>query len=158
MLEQVDLLIKVCPTREVHRGAFQANENDNSASCNGWVVAKKISLILPELMEWPLEEEISCDLALDALLGTGIDREVRGQYRQAIAFLNDLTSNRIHQVDRSSRSLDLTHRDVIRAISGIKEVVRRKEPRLANILTAITKWTRKRTVSTQRTVERVLRL
>ncbi len=43
-----------------------------------------------EFLEWPLDEDISCDLALDALLGTGIDREVGGQYRQAIAFLNQL--------------------------------------------------------------------
>jgi hydroxyethylthiazole kinase-like uncharacterized protein yjeF len=43
-----------------------------------------------EYLEWPLDEDISCDLALDALLGTGIDREVGGQYRQAIAFLNQL--------------------------------------------------------------------
>jgi len=43
-----------------------------------------------EYLEWPLDKDISCDLALDALLGTGIDREVGGQYRQAIAFLNQL--------------------------------------------------------------------
>lgn len=43
-----------------------------------------------EFLEWPLDEDISCDLALDALLGTGIDREVGGQYQQAIAFLNRL--------------------------------------------------------------------
>jgi len=43
-----------------------------------------------EYLEWPLDEDISCDLALDALLGTGIDREVGGEYRQAIAFLNEL--------------------------------------------------------------------
>ena len=43
-----------------------------------------------EFLEWPLNEDVSCDLALDALLGTGIDREVSGQYRQAIAFLNQL--------------------------------------------------------------------
>jgi hydroxyethylthiazole kinase-like uncharacterized protein yjeF len=43
-----------------------------------------------EFLEWPLDKDISCDLALDALLGTGIDREVGGQYRQAIAFLNQL--------------------------------------------------------------------
>ncbi len=43
-----------------------------------------------EFLEWPLEEDISCDLALDALLGTGIDRKVGGQYQQAIAFLNQL--------------------------------------------------------------------
>ncbi len=33
---------------------------------------------------------ITCDLALDALLGTGIDRAVSGEYRGAIAWLNQL--------------------------------------------------------------------
>ena len=40
---------------------------------------------------WPaLPEDVSYDLALDALLGTGIDREVGGEFRQAIAYLNQL--------------------------------------------------------------------
>jgi len=42
------------------------------------------------VLEWPLAEDISYDLALDALLGTGIDREVGGVFRQAIAYLNQL--------------------------------------------------------------------
>jgi NAD(P)H-hydrate epimerase len=43
-----------------------------------------------QVMQWPLNQDIPCDLALDALLGTGIDREVGGAYRHAIAYLNDL--------------------------------------------------------------------
>ena len=45
-----------------------------------------------EVLEWPLAGDLSYDydLALDALLGTGIDREVGGQYRQAITYLNKL--------------------------------------------------------------------
>lgn len=43
-----------------------------------------------ELMPWPLPANVSYDLALDALLGTGIDREVRGDFRQAILWLNEL--------------------------------------------------------------------
>ena len=39
---------------------------------------------------WPLAEGACFDLALDALLGTGIDREVGGVFRQAIAYLNQL--------------------------------------------------------------------
>lgn len=42
------------------------------------------------VLQWPLGEDIPCDLALDALLGTGIDREVGGQYRFAIEYLNGL--------------------------------------------------------------------
>ena len=40
--------------------------------------------------QWPLPEDAKIDLALDALLGTGIDREVGGEFRQAITFLNRL--------------------------------------------------------------------
>jgi NAD(P)H-hydrate epimerase len=42
------------------------------------------------VVEWPLSAEFSYDLALDALLGTGIDREVDGAFRQAITYLNQL--------------------------------------------------------------------
>ncbi len=42
------------------------------------------------ILPWPLPDGVKIDLALDALLGTGIDREVSGQYRQAIEFLNGL--------------------------------------------------------------------
>lgn len=43
-----------------------------------------------EVLSWPLPDDITCDLALDALLGTGIDRAVSGEYRGAIAWLNQL--------------------------------------------------------------------
>ena len=43
-----------------------------------------------EVAHWPLPENDSYDLALDALLGTGIDREVRGEFSGAIAWLNQL--------------------------------------------------------------------
>ncbi len=43
-----------------------------------------------EVLSWPLPDNFSCDLALDALLGTGIDRAVSGEYRGAIAWLNQL--------------------------------------------------------------------
>jgi NAD(P)H-hydrate epimerase len=40
---------------------------------------------------WPDKPQgESFELVLDALLGTGIDREVRGEFRQAIAYLNQL--------------------------------------------------------------------
>ena len=43
-----------------------------------------------EVVPWPLIEDEDYDLALDALLGTGIDREVGGDFRDAIAYLNGL--------------------------------------------------------------------
>jgi len=43
-----------------------------------------------DVVLWPLADDAPCDLVLDALLGTGIDREVGGQYRHAIAYLNRL--------------------------------------------------------------------
>lgn len=43
-----------------------------------------------KVMQWPLPDGGSYDLALDALLGTGIDREVDGEFRQAIDYLNQL--------------------------------------------------------------------
>jgi NAD(P)H-hydrate epimerase len=48
-----------------------------------------------ELTQWPLADEATFDLALDALLGTGIDREVGGKFRQAIAYLNQLNCPKI---------------------------------------------------------------
>ena len=48
-----------------------------------------------EVSEWPLADDESFDLALDALLGTGIDREVGGTFRQAIAYLNQLDCPKI---------------------------------------------------------------
>lgn len=44
-----------------------------------------------EVANWPLPKGDSYDLALDALLGTGIDREVDGGFRGAIADLNQLS-------------------------------------------------------------------
>jgi len=43
-----------------------------------------------QLLEWPLSDGRSHDLAVDALLGTGIDRKVEGRFQQAITFLNQL--------------------------------------------------------------------
>ena len=43
-----------------------------------------------KVLPWPLVVEAKFDLVLDALLGTGIDREVGGEYRSAIEFLNSL--------------------------------------------------------------------
>ncbi len=40
--------------------------------------------------QWPESIDISPDLVLDALLGTGIDREVGGHFRDAIEWLNGL--------------------------------------------------------------------
>lgn len=43
-----------------------------------------------EVLAWPLPAGQAYDLAFDALLGTGIGREVDGVFRQAIEFLNAL--------------------------------------------------------------------
>jgi NAD(P)H-hydrate epimerase len=48
-----------------------------------------------EVLEWPIADDVRFDLALDALLGTGIDREVGGRFRQAIAYLNQLDCPKI---------------------------------------------------------------
>ena len=48
-----------------------------------------------EVLNWPLPDDLSFDLALDALLGTGIDREVGGDFRGAIAYLNRLDCPRL---------------------------------------------------------------
>ena len=48
-----------------------------------------------DVLLWPLPEKHSCDLALDALLGTGIDRPVGGEFRGAIAWLNQLDCPRL---------------------------------------------------------------
>ena len=48
-----------------------------------------------EVLNWPMSENNSFDLALDALLGTGIDREVGGEFRGAIAFFNQLDCPKI---------------------------------------------------------------
>jgi NAD(P)H-hydrate epimerase len=48
-----------------------------------------------KVIPWPLAAAVSCDLAFDALLGTGIDREVGGRYRDAIEWLNGLDCPRV---------------------------------------------------------------
>ncbi|MGA9573637.1 MAG: NAD(P)H-hydrate dehydratase [Lysobacterales bacterium] len=48
-----------------------------------------------EVQLWPMSENHACDLALDALLGTGIDRAVSGEFRGAIAWLNQLDCPRL---------------------------------------------------------------
>ena len=58
---------------------------DAAQACSDW------QSVGGEIVQWPLTEDDSYDLALDALLGTGIDREVGGEFRRAIAHLNQLT-------------------------------------------------------------------
>jgi len=48
-----------------------------------------------EVILWPLDQTGVYDLALDALLGTGIDRAVSGEFRGAIAWLNQLECPRL---------------------------------------------------------------
>ncbi len=48
-----------------------------------------------EVLEWPPDREQSYDLALDALLGTGIRGDVEGNYATAIDYLNRLTCPRV---------------------------------------------------------------
>jgi len=48
-----------------------------------------------EVVLWPLDRTSGYDLALDALLGTGIDRPVGGEFRGAITWLNQLDCPRL---------------------------------------------------------------
>ena len=48
-----------------------------------------------EVLLWPMDQDGSYDLALDALLGTGIDRAVSGEFRSAISWLNQLDCPRL---------------------------------------------------------------
>lgn len=48
-----------------------------------------------ETASWPLPDDACFDLALDAMLGTGIDREVTGDIRQAIDYVNQLDCPRV---------------------------------------------------------------
>jgi NAD(P)H-hydrate epimerase len=48
-----------------------------------------------EVANWPLHNDTAYDLALDALLGTGIDREVGGKFKDAIEFLNRLDCQKL---------------------------------------------------------------
>lgn len=59
-------------------------KGDAAQACGDWQATGG------EVLQWPLPEREKFDLALDALLGTGIDREVGGDYRNAIEFLNTL--------------------------------------------------------------------
>lgn len=48
-----------------------------------------------EVLSWPLPDGLSFDLAVDAMLGTGITRDVDGSFRQAIRYLNHLECPKI---------------------------------------------------------------
>ena len=41
-----------------------------------------------ETRSWPVQDIHSCDLLVDALLGTGLDRAPQGDYAEAIRFMN----------------------------------------------------------------------
>ncbi len=74
---------------------------------------------------WPIEPDGRFDLALDALLGTGISREVGGVYRQAIDFLNGLACPSI-AIDIPS-GLECRHRlrhGLLRARGAERDVCR----------------------------------
>jgi len=59
-------------------------KGDAALACKDWQAAGG------DVLSWPLAGNETFDLALDSLLGTGIDREVGGDYRDAIKFLNRL--------------------------------------------------------------------
>jgi len=64
-------------------------KGDAALACTDWRSAGG------EVSGWPLSGELSFDLAFDALLGTGITREVDGVFQQAIEFLNQLDCPKI---------------------------------------------------------------
>lgn len=57
-------------------------KGDAATACREWHDAGGETLL------WPLSDSGTCDLVFDALLGTGIERQVQGVYRQAIDFIN----------------------------------------------------------------------
>lgn len=57
---------------------------DAAVACADWQSATG------EILPWPLDDELSFDLAFDALLGTGITRDVDGSFQEAIEYLNQL--------------------------------------------------------------------
>jgi len=64
-------------------------KGDAAQACSDWQAAGG------EVFSRPLAENDSYDLALDALLGTGIDRTVGGEFRGAIDWLNQLDCPRL---------------------------------------------------------------
>ncbi len=48
-----------------------------------------------KLLAWPLKEDFSTDLVIDAVLGTGISRSVEGEYLHAIRFINAIDCPKI---------------------------------------------------------------
>jgi len=80
------------------------------------------------VLTWPLPGKPEFDLAVDALLGTGIDRAVRGEYRQAIEFLNQLDCPKIAVDIPSGLNADtgcvMGH--AVRAVSSVTFVGRKR--------------------------------
>ena len=76
---EAGLKLSVCSLQDT--GALKG---DAATAHEGWLNAGG------EVLSWPLPEGFQCDLAFDALLGTGIDREVGGVFRDAIDWLNQL--------------------------------------------------------------------
>lgn len=64
-------------------------QGDAARACADW------QQVGGRIATWPFEPDERFDLALDALLGTGISRDVGGDYRQAIDFLNGLACPRV---------------------------------------------------------------
>jgi hydroxyethylthiazole kinase-like uncharacterized protein yjeF len=76
--------ISVCSLTETHK-----LKGDAAQAHADWLKAGG------KVLSWPLSDDTSCDLALDALLGTGIDRQVGGEFCNAIAWMNDLDCPRL---------------------------------------------------------------
>jgi hydroxyethylthiazole kinase-like uncharacterized protein yjeF len=57
-------------------------KGDAATACDDWIAHGG------EVLTWPLAADVEFDLAFDCLLGTGIEREISGEFRQAIEFLN----------------------------------------------------------------------
>lgn len=79
LAEAAGVRVSVCSVVDTQRLKGEA-----AMACTDWQAAGGV------LKPWPLQEDSGYDLALDALLGTGIDRVVGGKFRQAIDYLNQL--------------------------------------------------------------------
>ena len=64
-------------------------KGDAAQACNDWQARGG------QVRQWPMTDDAAFDLALDAMLGTGIDRQVDGEFRRAINYLNRLDCPRL---------------------------------------------------------------
>ena len=88
----------------VHAFLFGKKEQVKGEAAINLKIAEKLGVPIVEILDenrWREAREylIACDLIIDAMLGTGLNSEIRGLIREAVSFLNETFPGLIVSID-----------------------------------------------------------